>query len=334
MLRPLRSCVHDTRIPRSAGRTVCIEVSHRFAATGQLSAGTTCGNADPNVVLPVAIRRGTRHSAEVALLGVLGRPYLDLTTFLDLDALDAVHEEICMALAQLPTHYTGGSHRSMGIVPEGRASDVGADYGEVIRTLDDAGFARLASLADDPEGFARASRKRAQFGEERAHPLSRAQMLWLEARHSVYFPWKSYLELMPVERWEDKDELGKPWSREALTFLPRTVAFLSALPLQGIGRANVMGLKSFDHGTMHHDGPRDGSAPPAEFMMFCPAGNKELVLYDEADGTETVVKGRAFWFNDADFHGVRAAPHFRYSLRVDGPFRDDFRQALARAEAS
>ncbi len=311
-----------------------MEVSHRFAAPGQLSAVTTCGNDASNVVLPVAVPARTRHSAEVALLGVLGRPYLDLTKLLDLGALDAVHEEICLAFAQLPTSYTGGSHRSMGIVPAGRASDVGRDYGEVIRDLDDAGFARLASLADDPDAFARAPRKRGGFGEERAHPLSRAQMLWLEARHGVYFPWKSYLELMPVERWEDKDELGKAWSREALTFLPQTVAFLSQLPLEGIGRANVMGLKSFDHGTMHHDGPRDGSAPPAEFMMFCPAGNKELVLYDEASGEETVVRGRAFWFNDSDFHGVRAAPHFRYSLRVDGPFREDFRRTLQDVAAS
>jgi hypothetical protein len=267
----------------------------------------------------------------VALLGVLGRPFLDVSKLLDLAPLPAIHEEICLAYAALPTGYTGGSHRSMGIVPEAtkaRPSDVGRDYGEVIRSLDDGAFLRLASLADDPDAFARAPRKRGDFGEERGFALSRQQMLWLEARYGVYFPWKAFLELMPVERWEDKDTLGKAFHREAETFLPETIAFLRKLPLRGIGRANIMGLKSFDHGTVHHDGPRDGSAPPAEFLMFCPAENKELFLYDAETDAETPVTGRAFWFNDADYHGVRAAPHFRYSLRVDGPFQEDFRLAL------
>ena len=47
------------------------------------------------------------------------------------------------------------------------------------------------------------------------------------------------------------------------------------------------------------------------------------------------VTGRAYWFNDQDDHGVDADPFFRYSIRVDGIFRDDFlarlREEAARA---
>jgi hypothetical protein len=277
----------------------------------------------------------------VALLGVYnGRPYLDLeaclTSFVDLTQLDEVHEEICVGLARVPRGYTGGSHRSMGITPPSRADDVGVDYGEVIAELDAAGFARLRSLAADPDAFPERHHAGARYGEERDVPLSRAQLLWLEARHHVYFPWKCFVELMPVARWDDKDALeGKQFTWEAETFFARTVAFLRALPLEGIGRASIMGMSSFDHGTVHRDASPDPSAPspraPAEFIMLCPGRDKRLFLWDPDEHREIDVDARAYWFNDGDYHGVRSAPHFRYSVRVDGPFTEAFRRKLREA---
>lgn len=262
----------------------------------------------------------------MAIVGVLSRAFVDLEPLLDLGALDSVHEEICTALAQLPTTYTGGSHRSMEIAAPSRAHEIGIDYGEVIASLSSEQLAAFRHLADDPSAYA-GDLQGKTYGEERELPLSRAQMLWLEARHGVYFPWKVFYELMPVSRWEDKDRLeGKRFTREAETFLPKTVQFLRSLPLLGIGRANVLGLRSFDHGTVHRDGDRD--APPAEFLLFCPGRNKELFVWDEQERHEHVVSSRAFWFNDADYHGVRPAPHFRYSLRVDGPFTPELRQQM------
>ena len=38
--------------------------------------------------------------------------------------------------------------------------------------------------------------------------------------------------------------------------------------------------------------------------------------------------GRAYWFNDHDYHGVLPDPFFRYSIRVDGVFTREFRAAL------
>ena len=83
-------------------------------------------------------------------------------------------------------------HRSMGIVPSSRAAEVLVDYGEVIRSLDEAAFAVFKSLADDPKSIDAASPEGLSFGEEREHPLSRRQMLWLKFRHGVYFPWKPH----------------------------------------------------------------------------------------------------------------------------------------------
>ena len=69
--------------------------------------------------------------------------------------------------------------------------------------------------------------------------------------------------------------------------------------------------------------PGAAGGPP-----ICPAGDKRLFLWDEDARTATPVNGRAYWFNDHDYHGVDADPFFRYSIRIDGVFRPDFLESL------
>jgi hypothetical protein len=260
--------------------------------------------------------------------GVFGRPYVNVDDLIDLTELDSIHDEICAALAQMPTGYTGGSHRSMGIMPEGREAEALVDYQEVIRGLDDAQWAIFRSLADDPAAADAARRRRLEFGEERDVPLSARQMLWLKMRHRVYFPWKVYAELIPNARWEDKCDTGKRFTRTAEALMPRTIAFVRRLPLTHVGRCNIMGLEAHDHGTVHRDGvPAEGRRPDP-FLTICPRGDKRLYVLDAATGERVQVEGRVIWFNDHDYHGVLADPYFRYSMRVDGPFTPEFEGAL------
>jgi hypothetical protein len=43
-----------------------------------------------------------------------------------------------------------------------------------------------------------------------------------------------------------------------------------------------------------------------------------------------MVVSRAYWFNDHGYHGVEKDPYFRYSIRVDGIFREDFLERVKR----
>jgi hypothetical protein len=267
----------------------------------------------------------------MTVAGVFGRPFVALDDLFDLSGLDEIHDEVCLALAQMPVSYTGGSHRSMGIMPEGHEREALVDYQEVIRELDDAGFETFRSLSDHPEKLDARSRHEVEYGEERDVPLSTRQMLWLKMRHRVYFPWKVYAELIPNDRWEDKcDPAGKRFTRRAEALLPKTIAFAKKLPLRHIGRCNIMGLEANDHGTVHRDGVPESGRTPDPFLTICPRGDKRLYVLDPETRERIVVEGRVIWFNDHDYHGVLADPYFRYSIRVDGPFTPDFEATLAR----
>jgi hypothetical protein len=275
-----------------------------------------------------------RYEIDVPLRGVFPGarlPFVPLDRFVDPAALDAIHDEVCLALTQVPADYTGGSHRSMGIMPASRTAEAHVDYGEVIRGLSPESFETFRSLADDPASVDPGRRAELEFGEEREHPLSRRQMLWLKVRHKVYFPWKAYVELIPNRYWDEKANAeGKDFTRLAKAFFPKTIAFAKRLPFSHIGRCNVMGLEANDHGTVHRDGDPATQKEPDHFVTICPAGDKRLFLWDEPVAQKTHVPGRAYWFNDHDYHGVDADPFFRYSIRVDGVFRPDFLEMLRR----
>lgn len=269
-----------------------------------------------------------------SLRGIWGRAYLDLEPFLDLSRLAAVDEEIALGLAQVEVGYTGGSHKWMGIVPPSLADEPYVDYGQVIAGMSREEFARLVSLADDPAAFDLDRQKDDELGEERAYPLSHRQMLWLKYRHGVYFPWKVFYELIPTAGWEDKSTgAGKRFTEEAEEHFPGLIELVKGLPFSEIGRCNIMGLEANDHGTVHHDRSDDAKVAADHFITLCPRGDKRLFLWDEEERRKVEVRGRAYWFNDSDYHGVEPDPFFRYSVRVDGFFRPEFLQHLRRVMA-
>lgn len=260
---------------------------------------------------------------------IFGRPFVDLEPHLDLEALAALDDEISLGLTEVAVGYTGGSHKRMGIVPPSLANDPYADYGQVIAGMDRSEFARFVALSDTPGAYDLDRRGQYEFGEERPSPLNRRQMLYLEYRHGVYFPWKVYYELVPNLTWEARAaDDGKAFTDEARRVFPRTVAFIERLPFARVGRCNLLGLQSNDHGTIHRDGEDEDEV--GHFITLCPRADKRLFLWDEDEGRSLPVAGRAYWFDDRNYHGVAPDPFFRYSIRVDGVFEPQFLAQLQR----
>jgi hypothetical protein len=265
----------------------------------------------------------------MGLTGIWGHPFLDLEPLLELRGLPSLHDEICLGLARVETVYTGGSHRSLGIVPPSLPDPRYADYGEALQSLTPAQFAAFAALADEAAPVDAAAADRGDFGEDQGTPLSFRQMLYLEYRAGVYFPWKVYYELLPNRWWHEKSSgAGKEFTAEARALFPRTVAFVESLPFRELGWVKILGLHSNDHGTVHRDGDPTTKLTVDNFVTFCPAGDKRLYLWDEERRARTPAPSRVYWFNDSDYHGIEPDPFFRYSIRVDGIFTDEFMEQL------
>ncbi len=263
--------------------------------------------------------------------GIWGRPYIDLEPYVDTSRFEELDDEICMALTQVKVDYTGGSHKWMEIVPPSLADEPYIDYGEVIADFSRDEFARFVSLSDTPHAFDLDRQHEYEFGEERDHPLSRKQMLFLKYRYGVYFPWKVFYEMIPTLNWDDKSHgIGKDFKPEAHRHFPKLVEFVRSLPFRTIGRCNLMGLEANDHGTVHTDLGEVEKPSVDQFLTFCPRGDKRLFLWDDDEQHKEYVDSRVYWFNDCDYHGVEADPYFRYSIRVDGFFDEAFLEKIRR----
>ena len=269
------------------------------------------------------------------LVGIGGRPYVDLAPFIDTASFPALDLEIVSGLVQVEVSYTGGSLKWMNVVAPWVREDPYVDYMQTIQGFSHDELVAFVALAEDPSVFDLEKLGEYRFGDETDHPLSHRQMLFLKYRYGVYFPWKACYHLLANHRWEDKHSgAGKRFSEEALEVFPQTVRFIESLPFLEIGRVVIFGIEANDHAPAHRDSEPGQSLQIAQSISFDPRANKRFFL-QSADGAETVlVTTPIYWFNDMDYHGVQAAPFFRYSVRVDGVFEPSFVKRLLGQTAS
>lgn len=258
----------------------------------------------------------------MSLVGIRGKPYLDLSPFIDTSCFPELDREITSALCRVEPSYTGATLKWMGVVAPWAMDDGYPDAMHVIENLDASERADFIALGDgDPEAT--------EFGDETDHPFTFAQMRWLSFRHGVYFPWKVCYHLLENDRWEDKHSgAGKGFSTEAEEHFPKTLRFIRDLPFREIGRAVIFGIEPNDHAPAHRDSEPGAALSIAQSISFDPRGDKGLYLVDPNNENKTVVRSPVYWFNDADYHGVDPAPRFRYSIRVDGVFQPAFLRRL------
>lgn len=266
------------------------------------------------------------------LVGIWGRPFIDLSPLIDTSCFAELDEEITGALPVVETSYTGGTLKWMGVVAPWAMDDGYRDAMHAIEGFSREEIERFIQLGERPESFDLDRFREYRFGDETEHPFTLAQMRWLDFRHGVYFPWKVCFHLLENDRWEDKHSgAGKAFTEAAEKHFPKTLRFVRSLPFREIGRAVVFGLEPNDHAPAHRDTEPGAALQIAQSISFDPRGDKGLYLRDPEGGSHTVIRAPIYWFNDMDYHGVEASPRFRYSIRVDGVFDPAF---VRRLEAS
>lgn len=257
------------------------------------------------------------------IIGLFGRPFIDLGRLVDEAALAAMDREITRGLVRVTPSYTGGSLKWMGVVAPWQMEDGYRDLMHAVEAMTRDELAELCALGDEPVDLDAPGPLR--FGDETEHPLNLAQMRWLSYRHGVYFPWKVCYHLLENDRWDDKHSgAGKDFSDEAKALFPETIAALRRLPFSEIGRAVIFGLEPNDHAPLHRDTEPGKALSVAQSISLDPRGSKRFYLQNAEDDEPLEVDARVYWFNDMDYHGVLPDPFFRYSVRVDGVFDPAF----------
>jgi hypothetical protein len=268
------------------------------------------------------------------LCGIGGRPYVDLSPYIDTSCFADLDDEITMALCRVDVAYTGGTLKWMGVTAPWVSRDRYVDAMHAIERFSEREFARFVSLGPDPSRFDPQKRAEYAFGDETDAPFSREQMLYLKYRHEVYFPWKVCYHLLENDRWDDKHSgAGKDFTEEARRIFPRTIAFIEGLPFVEIGRCVLFGVEAHDHAPAHRDSEPGKALSIAQSISFDPRGNKRFYVCDPEGGNQTIVDAPIYWFNDMDYHGVLADPFFRYSIRVDGVLAPELLARISRARA-
>ena len=267
------------------------------------------------------------------LVGLFGRPFVNLEPLVDTSAFAAIDREVTRGLAELDVvGQTGGSLKHMGVTAPWVDDDGYRDYGRVIAGFSFEQWQELVSLADDPTSFDEAQWRETSFGDETDHPLTAKQIRFLTYAHGVYFPWKVCLHLLENDRWDDKHHSSdKQFTAIAESLFATTTAFVRSLPFKEVGRVVLFGLLPNDHAPAHRDSEPGRDLVVAQSMSLCPRGDKRFYLTDPDHDEEVVVRSRAYWFNDMDYHGVKADPFFRYSIRIDGLYAPSFLKDIERS---
>ena len=105
-----------------------------------------------------------------------------------------------------------------------------------------------------------------------------------------------------------------------------------------MGRVVIFGLLANDHAPAHRDSEPGKALAIAQSISFepsrCAEGtadrHKRFYLTAPDGSNEVLVDAPVYWFNDMDWHSVKADPFFRYSVRVDGVFDPAFLERIRR----
>jgi hypothetical protein len=123
------------------------------------------------------------------------------------------------------------------------------------------------------------------------------------------------------------------WTKNAQYF-PTLIKFIETLPFESIGRVLFFMTESNNSTVPHFDVLTEQQRivkPHDDFIWFTTKNDSKSVYVMDGDTKEKVYPDptkRFVWFNEMDFHGTEAVPHFSFSIRIDGKFLPDVRKAI------
>lgn len=239
--------------------------------------------------------------------------YLPEADFTELDS------EVCIGLAGLPSVSSHGSHFAGSVPPFELEKFDGIDgWSQIFRYLEDYDF----------EGIHRTNIEKI-INMYPKSPQSARRHIYKYIHYAIGgpMPWFYVLALRNSE-FLDKNERGKSWDAPEAKLFPKTMEYISKLPMKFVGRIVIFTSLPNAGVVCHRDAPSVEHKDHSINMFF--AGTRPSYVYDEINNKKIYVDpgSKSYFFNDRDYHGVDPEPRFRYTVRADGEFEDWVQEEL------
>lgn len=154
---------------------------------------------------------------------------------------------------------------------------------------------------------------------------------YLKFGKKAYFPWGTSYSLIDKSSWVAKMEThDKVFTEEAKRLFPKLIDWAQSLPVfKGIGRISILGVDACQHATCHRDTDPSFWKSKDQLLMLSPRGDKLFYIFDEVKKEKIFTNSKLFTFDDLAYHGVDPSPYFTYSVRIDGPFTEEYDRKIS-----
>lgn len=245
--------------------------------------------------------------------GIYGKPYIDLSSFINVSEFDKLHPAICRSFAIARHHAALGSLD----VPDGfmNLSIYDNQFKPLYKAYEE--FLKLSET--DPLKI---------YGL----PLQNNDLsIYLKYALGGYDLYSFYVLYDFNNGWRDDHESrGK---QPCANYFPEVIDWIDSLVKQNIfshiGRASFFAQESGGISFEHRDPSIDPEYPEmtSEFIHFRPTLDRPFYVRG-SDGNKVYIDSRAAYWNDQDWHGGDVIQKPTYSLRIDGLFAEEFKNKI------
>lgn len=249
--------------------------------------------------------------------GINNLPYIDLEPHIDIEGFSKLHYKICRGLVQSKYKKEGNM-----VKPGGCEGAYELTFKPLYQALEE-----YHALPEDHEIRVEGR----AIGEYKNRDEF---MLFLKLALGAYDPYQFIFLKTEVGGWESRfDE--KSWTPDAELF-PELKIWLDTLVEQKVFKhlGRIIFFKA-EHDCLmplHRDlilpDEPDYFPHRHEFIHVRPNLDKPFYIWDPDWDRKILTSSRAIWFNDQDWHAGGRTNKQSYSLRIDGPFTDEFRAKL------
>ena len=248
--------------------------------------------------------------------GINSQPFINLDPFIDVDGFTNLHYKICKGIAL-------------------------ADYKKEGNIVEPGGFEKHPPLNFKPFFEVLKEYNALPYeheirviGREIGEYQNRDKfMLYLKLSMGAYDPYQFVFLKAESGGWETRfDE--KEWTADAVHFpeLKRWLENLVGTVFKYLGRSIIFKAEHDCQMTLHRDlifpDETDYFDHRHEFIHLRPNLDKPFYIWDPDTDTRILVDSKASFFNDHDWHSGGKTNKQTYSVRVDGPFTDEFRDKI------